>query len=284
MSSRIIALALLVTAISAAPLHAGPVREGALVAEIVPAKSSIAPGETIDLALRIAHDETWHTYWKSPGIVGLATQLDWKLPDGFAAGEILWPQPESVKMGPYTAYGYEGQAFLVVPLTAPANATPGTTVRLRTRASWMCCAKTCHPAFVDLDLELAISAKAGKATTWQKDINAARATFPKANDIWLGSASREGESITLVLKPKKAKPASPPKEPYFFSHDGLIHSDAAQIVTMGDDGSLTLKLTTSEFGPKKPTHLRGILYTKTGKPDGSGASPIELEVPLSLGR
>jgi DsbC/DsbD-like thiol-disulfide interchange protein len=284
MSSRIISFALLLTAASAAPLPAAPVREGALVAEIVPAKTSIAPGETIDLALRIAHDESWHTYWKSPGIVGLATQLDWKLPDGFVAGEILWPQPESVKMGPYTAYGYEGETFLVVPFTAPANAKPGTKIKLQTRASWMCCAKTCHPAFVDLKLDLPISTKTGEATKWQKHIDAARTTFPKTNDIWLGSAHRVGETIVLQLKPKKAKSASPPKEPYFFSHDGLIHSDAAQIVTRGDDGSLTLKLTTSEFGPKKPTHLRGILYTKTGKPDGSGASPVELEIPLTLGR
>ena len=86
-------------------LTAEPVREGALITELVSSKQSISPGETIDIALRIKHDKGWHTYWKSPGIVGVPTGIDWKLPDGFKAGKILWPQPETVKMGPYNAYG-----------------------------------------------------------------------------------------------------------------------------------------------------------------------------------
>ncbi len=262
---------------------AEPLRKGALVAEIVPSRAAIAPGETIDLALRIAHDPGWHTYWMSPGIVGLATGIDWGLPDGFEAAPILWPQPERVKMGPYHAYGYRDEVFLVVPLTAPADARPGETAVLKARASWMCCSKTCHPAFVDLQLALPIAAAPAPATKWQKGISASRATFPKPNTAWSASAEMAGETVLLKLSPKERARPSPPDPPYFFSYDGLIHSDAEQDVTRGEDGSLTLELTTSEFGPENPTRLRGILYTPSGKPDGSGAVPVELDVPLSTG-
>ncbi len=259
----------------------GPVREGALIAEIVAAKTSIAPGETIDLALRLAHDKGWHSYWKSPGIVGLGTAIEWKLPAGFTTAPIRWPQPETVKMGPYTAYGYHDEVFLVVPLTAPADAEPGTVLRLSARATWMCCAKTCHPASADLSLTLAISANPGKASLWQKPIAAARSTFAKTNTLWTATALLEKETITLRLQPVEGTSPTPPKRPYFFCHDGLIHSDVEQRPTRTDDGTLTFTLSTSEFGPKNPTHLRGILYTRSGKPDGSGAQPIELKVPLT---
>ena len=57
-------------------LIAEPVREGAVITELVCSKQSIAPGETIDIALRIKHDKGWHTYWKSPGIVGVPAPLE----------------------------------------------------------------------------------------------------------------------------------------------------------------------------------------------------------------
>ena len=109
----------------AASASGEPVREGAVVAELVPSKKAISPGETILIALRMKHDAGWHTYWKSPGIVGVPTDLDWKLPKGFKAGGIQWPQPERVKMGPYDAYGYHGEVFLSLPFTAPSRCEAG---------------------------------------------------------------------------------------------------------------------------------------------------------------
>ena len=63
----------------------------------------------------------WHTYWKNPGDSGLATSLSWTLPAGFAAGEIVWPTPQQLPVGPLMNFGYEGTLLLPVPVTVPAD-------------------------------------------------------------------------------------------------------------------------------------------------------------------
>ncbi len=259
----------------------GPIREGAVVAELVPGKEAISPGETILIALRIKHDAGWHTYWKSPGIVGVPTDLDWKLPKGFKAGSIEWPQPERAKMGPYDAYGYHGEVFLSLPFTAPADAKPGTEVKLKARASWMCCSKTCHPAFADIAMTLPVSAKPAEPSRWHKRIATSRSSFPVANTLWDTTAVRRGNKATLTLKLREGAQAKLPIDPYFFSDNGLIHSDVEQVVRKTGKEVISLLMEISEFGPENPTHLTGIFYTKSGLADKSGAVPIQLKVPLS---
>ena len=265
----------------AASASGEPVREGAVVAELVPTKEAIAPGETILIARRMKHDSGWHTYWKSPGIVGVATDLDWTLPKGFKAGEIQWPQPERVQMGPYDAYGYHGEVFLSLPFTAPADAKPGTQVKLKARASWMCCSKTCHPAFADVSMTLPVSKKPASPSRWHKPIAQARSSFPVANTHWDSKAIRRGKMAILTLTPRKNAPVKAPLEPYFFSDNGLIDSDVEQVINKTESGVISLRMEISEFGPDNPTHLTGIFYTKSGLADQSGAIPIHLKVPLS---
>jgi len=261
---------------------AKPVREGALITELVSSKQSIAPGETIDIALRIKHDKGWHTYWKSPGIVGVPTGLAWKLPDGFKAGKILWPQPETVKMGPYNAYGYHGEVFLIIPLTASQNAKPGTNSLIQARASWMCCSTVCQPAFADLKLSIQISksAQPHKNTKWSNLINNSRSTFAQNNQSWKTTAVRKGKKIILTLSPLEKEKPSAPRTPYFFCEDGLIHSDKKQSIKILPSRSIVFRLHVSEFGPENPTHLKGIFYNKNGLPDNSGATPIYINAPI----
>ena len=261
---------------------AAPVREGALITELVSSKQFISPGETIDIALRLKHDKGWHTYWKSPGIVGVPTGLDWELPKGFKAGKILWPQPETVKMGPYDAYGYHGEVFLIIPLTAPDNAEPETKTTIKARASWMCCSTVCQPAFADLKLSIQISksAQPHKNTKWSNLIINSRSTFAQNNQSWKTTAVRKGKKIILTLSPLEKEKPSAPRTPYFFCEDGLIHSDKKQSIKILPSRSIVFRLHVSEFGPENPTHLKGIFYNKNGLPDNSGATPIYINAPI----
>ena len=67
--------------------HAKPVRNGAVEAELVPAVTSVQPGHAFDVALRLAHDPHWHTYWINSG-TGYPTSIKWTLPPGWQAGDI----------------------------------------------------------------------------------------------------------------------------------------------------------------------------------------------------
>ncbi len=58
------------------------------------------------LALRQKIKPGWHTYWRNPGDSGEPTRLAWVLPEGWSAGEIIWPVPERQPIGPLVDYGY----------------------------------------------------------------------------------------------------------------------------------------------------------------------------------
>ena len=67
--------------------------KNAIAASLTAESPSIAPGETITLALVMKPDPGWHGYWKNPGDSGIETQIDWQLPAGLSAGPIQYPVP-----------------------------------------------------------------------------------------------------------------------------------------------------------------------------------------------
>ena len=89
-------------------------------AEVVAEATGIAPGQTVWLAFSLTPREGWHTYWRNPGDSGATNILEWRLPAGFSAGEVAWPAPEPIAVGPLMNYGYKGPATLLIPITAPA--------------------------------------------------------------------------------------------------------------------------------------------------------------------
>ncbi|MEK9803902.1 MAG: protein-disulfide reductase DsbD domain-containing protein, partial [Curvibacter sp.] len=112
------------------------------------APEGVAPGRTVWVGLRIEHQAHWHTYWKNAGDSGLPTELQWTLPSGVEAGEIAWPLPQKIPVGPLVNYGYEGTLLLPVPLTiTPAfqPGLPGQDLTVQLRASWLICKTECIP-------------------------------------------------------------------------------------------------------------------------------------------
>ena len=122
----------------------GPEAPRVLV-ELVSEVGAIAPGQTFWVALYQRIAPGWHTYWLNPGDSGEPPRIEWALPSGFTAGEITWPFPERIPVGPAMTYGYSGEIVLPIPVTAPAGLAPGARVTLRGQASWLVCEKTCIP-------------------------------------------------------------------------------------------------------------------------------------------
>ena len=73
-------------------------------AELVAESDAIVPGQPLQLALKLAHEKEWHTYWQVPGDSGLPTRIEWQLPAGFTAGPIEWPYPHRLPAGPLVNY------------------------------------------------------------------------------------------------------------------------------------------------------------------------------------
>lgn len=112
------------------------------------APNGLGAGQTFWLGLQIEHQPHWHTYWRNPGDSGLATELQWQLPEGLTAGNLVWPAPQKIPVGSMANYGYEGRVLLVTPVqvgpkfkTSPDQ----TDVTVQLHATWLVCKQECIP-------------------------------------------------------------------------------------------------------------------------------------------
>jgi len=159
------------------------------------APAGVAPGQPLALGLKIEHQPHWHTYWKNPGDSGLPTTLAWTLPAGFTPGEIEWPTPKKLPIGPLMNYGYEGTVLLPVTVQVPAGFA-GDTLAVKLRADWLVCKDVCIPEGGDFALEIpARASTAAHAGLFA----AARAALPQPVAGAVASAAVEGEALVVRI-------------------------------------------------------------------------------------
>ena len=262
---------LLAILFSAFALRDSAAAQTGLQVQLVSEQSAIIPGKPFTVGLWLVHDRGWHTYWRFPGIVGVPTQLKWKLPPGWKAGELTYPEPERTHMFKITAQGFDRDVMLRAEITPPAKLKIGETITLNASASWMCCGSSCQPGWKELSLTLPVAEKATLNEKWHRLLDEERSRAEKSSDAWSTTASEKDRTISLVLKPAstKARHARNQREAdriIVFTEDGWFDTDQPQVVHLHDDGSLTITLTKAETyaGGKPPKMLRVIVRNDGG--------------------
>ena len=245
----------------------------ALIAE----SRSIRAGSPFCLGLHLRHPAGSHTYWKHPGIVGLATTIEWELPSGIIAGDIQWPAPEVVKMASYEAQGYQGETLLQIPFTTAPDLTTKS-VTLTAKVSWMCCGKTCHPAAqIPFAVTLPVTDSAEPDPATQPLFAKFRARVPRPDPAWQAEVKRELNTIVLTLRaPADSQPLPAAAGLRFFTADGQVDSNQKPQVEILSDGRLRLQLARSATAPPHPSSLPGVVALPAGWQ--SGAMPLFLEI------
>ena len=254
----------------AAPLDTGHVK-----AELIVSGEAV-PGGEVYVALRQTIAKDWHTYWRNPGDAGQATTLDWTLPSGWSAGEIVWPKPQRLPLGSLMNYGYEGQVLLPVALTVPASARPGDTVNLKAEAGFLVCKDICIPEQASLTAEVMVAAGAPKIDEKAaKAISDTLTAAPKLSGL-KAMMTRDQDVVKLSITGTPLSGGNFP-DAYFFAFDSTLLDHARpQTIERGPEG-LTLTLPAG-YGFKKgpaPAVLAGVIdlggaayeiEAKTGEP------------------
>lgn len=271
-------------ALESAAIEKPGIRRMQLVTDV----SAVTPGETFTVALVIEPLPGYHTYWRGPGIVGMATTLDWSLPEGFSAGAISWPAPQKVLMAGITAHGYRSRTLLLTEVRPPAT-IKATDVTLRVKSSWMACAKVCNPGQADFSLTLPVN-HTGKPVTKDALLTTAfgqtRNSVPKpAPASWKTTPrSPAADRIELdITIPGLAADSAPPVD--FFCDDMQVDSDEAQQVRLIRDGGtarLRLTLVRPDCAPRSPAIISGVLHCPDGWP-GMDAKDVEISAPWPEG-
>ncbi len=164
------------------------------------APEGVSPGQPVWVGLQIRHKEHWHTYWKNAGDSGLPTVLEWTLPPGVSAGEIAWPIPKKISVGPLVNYGYEDTLLLAVPLTIGPDFKPpllGDALTVKLRASWLICKTECIPEEGEYTLRIPLK---GSTALHGATFEAARLAQPQALDAGKNSRIQiDGQTLKLAV-------------------------------------------------------------------------------------
>lgn len=94
------------------------------------------------VGLVIEMDEGWHTYWRSPGRLGLPPTFNWEGSENLRGVAMRWPLPQFISFEDYETYGYEDR--LVLPLEV-ARERPDEPVQLRLAIGYAVCENVCIP-------------------------------------------------------------------------------------------------------------------------------------------
>ncbi|MEQ1879941.1 MAG: thioredoxin family protein [Burkholderiales bacterium] len=265
---------LLLFVIASAAL-AAPVQRPHIEVELVAEKTSIRPGETTTLALRLKSQKHWHTYWKNPGDSGLPTRITWSLPPGFEAGPIRWPVPSRINVGPLTNFGYEGEIFLLSDIRVPAELAPGTSIPINARADWLVCEEICIPGDASFQLDLPVSTEPSKPDArWSKPFERARKNTPGNLAGWETQAFHQGSD--LVIRLASTTQSRVIRDLTFFPDtDGWIENAAPQKLFHSPNG-FELRIAAAPDIGKRSGSLPGLLVAGSGLEENSGAATVSI--------
>jgi len=269
------ALALAALALPFTAAHAAPqVKTEHVEAQLVMDKAGAQPGRPAWVGLKLRMAPEWHTYWKNPGDSGLPTRIKWTLPTGWTAGEIQWPYPQPLPVGPLMNYGYEDEVVLLSPLTPPADAPAGP-ANIHAHAEWLVCRDICVPEKGELDLSIPLAAAApADDSRFQASIDRARNQLPVDLSGWKYEASMQARSLIVRLTAPEG--IEPPANVRFFpARENLIEPAAPEKATRS---SRTLTVEMKLADPPLPgvQSVEGVAVTQDGWPGSDGRKAINV--------
>ncbi|WP_240652727.1 protein-disulfide reductase DsbD family protein [Rheinheimera riviphila] len=246
----------------AAASSSGWVQSTHLKAELVSEYRQLQPGQTVTLALNTQHEPHWHSYWLNPGDSGLATTINWQLPEGVSAGAIQWPTPKLIKVPPLVNYGYEDQSILLTDLQIPADFTGESLVIVAT-VDWLVCQEICIPATASFSLTLPVAANAEVSTAASALFVTARQALPQALTV-VGRYQMQDQSFSAVIE----LPQDLQVNAFFVGSGEIVDHAANQQMHYqpgrGEPGQLTLRQPQNTYFSQAPTELPLVLITASG--------------------
>jgi thiol:disulfide interchange protein DsbD len=258
-----------------------PITFSPIQVELVSDQLTVQPGQAFTVGIHQTIQSGYHTYWRNAGTVGLPTAIQWNLPKGFEASEILWPTPELSKMADYSVWGYHDEALLLTQITPPKDFPIGNPIELVGEGSWMCCGTQCHPGFKTLSIRLNSSDTATPNPDWRSQFQSVRDEQPRAFDQWAVQAMRKGNHYTLQLTTNHPIASPHSSQPRFYGHHRQVSSAKPQRIEKLETGYI-LHLQHEEFSGEDKKTLSGIVVSDTPWDPKHPRSPLLINTALTI--
>ncbi|RZJ13107.1 MAG: thiol:disulfide interchange protein [Rubrivivax sp.] len=240
-------------------------------ARLVASQAVVAPGQRFTVALEQTIKSHWHTYWLNPGDSGQATTIDWT---GAQADPIQWPTPAVQAIGPIVNYGYEGRAALLVDVTVPADAKPGSRFQPTAEVRWLVCKDVCIPEQVSLGLDLPVAAQP-QAGPEAQQIDEWRRAIPQPAPF----------AVQLQAAPQGVRLSAPTAgviKAYFFADTWGAVAHSAPQAFKAEGGGWVLDIPAGDEPVKAGKPLSGVVVLTTAT--GAQAWTVSAPVPEGAGK
>jgi thiol:disulfide interchange protein DsbD len=137
---------------------------GKVTARLLADVEAVGPDVPFMVGIEITMQPGWHTYWENGGDAGLPTTVEWELPDGWEASDILWPVPHRYEEeGDLVTFGYADRVLLRTEIT-PRGARPGgEPAVIRGVVDWLQCKDICIPGGAKVEIRLPVEEEARPA-------------------------------------------------------------------------------------------------------------------------
>jgi len=237
----------------ALPLLAQPLPHAKV--ELLTDQSTVTPEQQFLAGIHFVLENGWHIYWINPGDSGQPPSLQWKLPPGAHAGEILWPRPQRIQdSSEIVDYGYQGDVLLLVPLDFLTKETP-TKIDLVVDAKWLICRDVCLPEHTELRRTLPVSSKPASDPSVAQLFARANQSVPQPLPTgWRVTERAEKENFVLTVNADH----SIRKAQFFPLQPNQIENSAPQVVRSNPRGAI-ITLKKSDLLTGQVAQLQGVL-------------------------
>ncbi|MEP6664409.1 MAG: protein-disulfide reductase DsbD domain-containing protein, partial [Verrucomicrobiota bacterium] len=241
---------------------------------------SAKPGETIFAAVQMQMPLNWHTYWRNPGDSGSPTTIEWTLPEGITAGEILWPVPfkDTVPAGDekFITYVYDNESTLLIPLKISGTISAGEK-NISAKIAWQECETVCVLGKTDVRAKLSVGAE-HQPSAQLEAIEEAQKKLPATNAPFAVISSLEnlkGDTASLSIQISSSVRDEFDFFPY--SHDKAEISGGT-ISFSDESGVIILRKTIQKKGRDWPKEIHGLLVQKVPGEENSRGYEIVLSL------
>jgi DsbC/DsbD-like thiol-disulfide interchange protein len=256
-------IAVLVAGAAAAVASGATAEESHVRTRLVADAASVEPGRPFLLGVELVPEPGWHVYWRNPGEAGLATEVLYRLPDGFSAAELLWPTPvEFEQPGGLVGYGYEDRVVLAAEVTAPPGFEGPAPVVLE--ASWLACKDVCvlESATLPADVPLVGAARDASATafeSWRASLPSTDGSEAFELSVTGGSVPESGAAALAVWLSWKAAPGAVE----LFPDPGAgLKVEVVRVQTRGTLTRVDLVISRLKTSAAPATTLRALIVTR----------------------
>ena len=227
--TRLCALLLPLFLLLGAPAAAQPGQSRHMAVSLAAEHSMVQPGEPFTIAFVMRPQPGWHGYWRNPGDAGAEPRVTWRLPEGWRAGPLAFPVPQRLTALGLMNYVYESDHALLVAITPPPEAEPGSVFPIDARIDYLVCTtEICVPEAATVTVQVTT----GRTGPPNPAFDAYRRALPRP----IGEAARfavQGGRLRLAI-PLSAATALP--DPYVFvATPDTIRAGEPQAVSRSGD-------------------------------------------------